>query len=100
MGNPGYYLSARPKVETALALKEDQRTPAYFRAMAKYVPPKLNSKIVAINCELERSGMFKSPAAWRSRASAVEHATVPGDHLGCITREAAALAKCMSAFLN
>jgi acyl-CoA synthetase (AMP-forming)/AMP-acid ligase II/thioesterase domain-containing protein/acyl carrier protein len=72
---------------------------AYFRAMANYVPPKLDCPIVTIIAE-KSILPFRSPASWRSRAPLVRHATVPGDHLGCITIEVAALARRVGSVLE
>jgi oxalate---CoA ligase len=95
-----HFLSGERKTESAAMPKEDPRDPAYHRAMANYLPPRIDGKIVAIICEEAKFDAFKSPRSWRSRAPVIHHATVPGDHLGCITRDVAALSECMSTFLK
>jgi len=80
--------------------QQDRRSPAYLRAMANYIPPKLNCTVVAIIAETSTPDSKLLPRSWKSRAKIVRHATVPGDHLGCITIELAALATRVSSFLE
>ncbi len=94
-------LSRDRKGVSEFAPQEDRRIPAYLRAMANYIPPKLDCTIVAITAETSTLDSFKLlPRSWKSRARIVRHATVPGDHVGCITIEVAALATRISSFLE
>ena len=95
-----HVLSRGWKEESEFATENMRRADlAHRRAMSNYMPPKLNSAIVAIIAEKEISNTSMLPGPWRLRARVVREATVPGDHLGCITIEVEALAKRIGAFL-
>ena len=98
--HPRHVLSRGWKEESEFATENMRRADlAHRRAMSNYMPPKLNSAIVAIIAEKEISNTSMLPGPWRLRARVVREATVPGDHLGCITIEVEALAKRIGAFL-
>lgn len=83
----------------------ESRDFAYQRAMANYVPPRLDCEVVAITAEKPIFGSymispFLAPSSWKSRVKCVREARVPGDHLGCITVEVAALANCIGSVLR
>ncbi len=85
--------------------RHELRQLAFIRAMANYVPPKLDSELVAIMAETPIFDPymipdFVAPRSWKPRVALMREETVPGNHLGCITVEVAALAKCISAALR
>jgi hypothetical protein len=97
---------ARRKFQFALPLTGSGMSPsdpyklALLRAIANYIPPKLDSAVVAITAEKEASDPIIHSLLWKSRASVVRQETVPGDHMSCVTVEVEALAKCVSSILK
>lgn len=70
---------------------------SYYRAMANYIPPKLDCEIVAITCERDANFFEWSAEPWTGLARDVHHAIVPGDHMTCITTHVEALAQSLNA---
>ncbi len=100
MRSARYALLRDRKGGVEFASQAERQHVAYFRKMANYIPPKLNSTIVTIIAEKETSNPLNPPGSWKSRVPVVRQETVPGDHLGCITTEVEALAKCVSRYLE
>lgn len=91
--------------KSTLESRQELRHLAYIRAMANYVPPTLDSALVAITAETPIFDPYMIPdfvasRSWKSRVASIREETVPGNHLGCITVEVAALAKRISSALE
>jgi thioesterase domain-containing protein len=69
----------------------------YYRAMANYIPPKLDCEVFAIICERDANFFEWSAEPWAGLARDVHHAIVPGDHMTCITIHVEALAQSLNA---
>ena len=70
---------------------------SYYRAMANYIPPKLDCEVFAIICEQHANFFEWSAEPWTGLARDVHHAIVPGDHMTCITIHVEALAQALNA---
>jgi thioesterase domain-containing protein len=92
----------RPDEETASLspLPFDGRNPPYFRAMANYLPPRLDCEAKVIVCEGDSATYRFSPKTWRRLARAITWNTVPGEHLTSITTHVGALAQSLSVYLG
>ena len=68
----------------------------YYRAMANYVPPKLDCDVLAISCEYQANIFEWSTKPWANLARKVDRAIVPGQHKSCITTHVEVLARLLS----
>jgi surfactin synthase thioesterase subunit len=75
----------------------DTRNASYMRAMANYIPPKLDCDVVAVVCEDDADLFDRSTSPWRRIARDVRHAIVPGDHATCVRAHVEALAESLNA---
>jgi acyl-CoA synthetase (AMP-forming)/AMP-acid ligase II/thioesterase domain-containing protein len=73
------------------AWDESQRT-AYYRAMARFVPPYIKAEVLCVLCEDSAARPEYAERPWHSIAGTVQALTVPGNHASCISEHAAALA--------
>jgi thioesterase domain-containing protein len=78
----------------------DWRNVLYFRAMANYIPPKLDCDLIAVACEHNANTFEWSTEPWTRLASTVRHIIVPGEHRTCITKHVEALAQSLNVNLN
>ena len=78
----------------------DKRNDLYFRAMANYLPPKLDCDVIAIACESNANSFEWSTKPWTGLAATVRHIVVPGEHRTCITNYVEALAQSLNAHLG
>ena len=69
----------------------------YFRAMANYIPPKLDCEVLAISCEYQANIFEWSTEPWIRLARKVDRTIVPGRHKSCITTHVEVLARLLSA---
>ena len=72
----------------------------HYLAMANYLPPKIDSEVVAIVCERNANLFEWSTKPWAKLASGVREIVVPGDHWTCITTHVEALAKVLNEHLS
>jgi surfactin synthase thioesterase subunit len=75
----------------------DTRNASYMRAMANYIPPKLDCDVVAVVCEDDADLFDRSTSPWTRIARDVRHAIVPGDHATCVRAHVEALAESLNA---
>lgn len=61
------------------------RRSTYFRAMSKYLPPRIRAELICLVCEEYSAKKEYDTAAWKSRASTVRHAQIAGQHQTCIS---------------
>ena len=61
------------------------RRSTYFRAMSKYLPPKIRAELICLVCEEYSAKKEYDTAAWKSLASKVRHAKIAGQHQTCIS---------------
>ena len=67
-----------------------------YRAMANYLPPKLDCAVFAISCR-ENANVFEwATNPWTALASGIDRAVIPGDHKTCATNHIEALAKTLN----
>ena len=65
----------------------------YYRAIANYVPPKIDSSIYCILCKASsKMGEF-SPSAWKGLGRELQCKIIAGEHESCITIHIDELAK-------
>jgi acyl-CoA synthetase (AMP-forming)/AMP-acid ligase II/thioesterase domain-containing protein/acyl carrier protein len=76
---------------TMRAWNESQRS-TYFRAMAKYVPPKMRAEILCLLCDDYAGKKEYAPGPWKHLTANVHHERVPGHHNTCITAHVRELA--------
>ena len=69
----------------------------YYRAMANYIPPKLDCDVLAISCEYQANVFEWSTEPWTKLARKVDRTIVPGRHKSCITTHVEVLARLLSA---
>jgi len=67
--------------------------------MSKYLPPRLNSKVVCLLSEEYATHKAYDPAAWRHLAPRVRADRIPGEHNTCVSRHVGALAERLNQML-
>lgn len=77
-----------------------RRDRRYFQAMSNYIPKKLRCNLNVIVCEENADAFCFAPTVWNHLARGVRRATVPGEHLTCITVHVQTLAQMLSKFLG
>ncbi len=76
----------------ALAAQIKGRFMEYHRVMAGYLPPALSAELLVLVAQSHGENIEYTSAAWRNIAGGgIEIATIPGDHLTCLTTHADAL---------
>ncbi len=69
-----------------------QRT-TYYRAMSKFVPPRIGADIVCLVCEEFAAKEEYAAGAWAHLARSVRYENIPGQHNTCITTHVDTLAE-------
>ena len=72
----------------------------YLRAMANYLPPKLNCDVVTVLCDESRDMKEFSSICWKRLAPKVHRKYVAGTHLGAITTHAGEFAVLLDDLLS
>jgi thioesterase domain-containing protein len=72
----------------------------YYRAMASFIPPRVDARIVCLLTEPHRRSTTFNAKSWRHIAHELEVAVVPGDHLSCVTTHVGVLAHQLRACLS
>jgi thioesterase domain-containing protein len=70
---------------TMRAWDASQRT-TYYRAMAKYRPPRLRTDVACLLCEEYAQRPEYAAAPWRGLAGTVQSSNIPGEHNTCVSR--------------
>ncbi|MBS0219386.1 MAG: AMP-binding protein [Proteobacteria bacterium] len=83
---------------TMRAWGESQRS-TYFRAMAKYVPPKMRTEVLCLLCDDYASKKEYGPGPWKHLVGKVTYERIPGQHNTCITAHVRDLAVRMNQVL-
>ena len=78
----------------------DSRQSAYYKAMAKYLPPRIDSEVVCLLSDEYSIKKEYSADAWKGLSRGVRSEVVPGRHNTCITTHVAELATTMSRLLT
>ena len=96
---PPLYRRIMPRDQAAAASESpfDKYGASYLRAMANYLPPKLDCEIFAIVCEYNAEVFEWSVVPWTRLAPKVHRSVVPGGHKSCITTHVESLAKTLNA---
>ena len=68
----------------------------HLRAMANYIPPKIDCEVIAISCEQHANTFEWSTEPWVQLARNVHRTIVPGQHTTCITTYVEALAQILN----
>lgn len=74
---------------------DTSRRTTYYRAMAKYVPPRIRAEMICLLSEEYSTKKDYDAAPWTHLAQSVRHDRVPGDHHTCISRHVGELAACI-----
>jgi oxalate---CoA ligase len=77
----------------------DSRQSAYYKAMSKYLPPRIGSDVVCLLSEEYSTKKEFSANAWKALSRSVLSELVPGRHNTCITTHVGELATTMSRLL-
>jgi len=103
----GWIVAAIPPLQRRLAHQKFAMNPletpfegfgsCYLRAMANYLPPKLDCDVLAISCEYQANFFEWSTEPWIQLARKVDRTIVPGRHKTCITTHVEVLARRLSA---
>lgn len=72
---------------------------AYYRAMSKYLPPRVEADVLCLLSDEYWVKKDYSPWPWRGLARSVSAESTPGKHNTCITSHVSALATTMSRML-
>jgi acyl-CoA synthetase (AMP-forming)/AMP-acid ligase II/acyl carrier protein len=72
------------------------RQSAYYKAMSKYLPPRIDSEVVCLLSDEYANKKEYLPGAWKDLSRGVQSGTVPGRHNTCITTHVGELAMAMS----
>jgi thioesterase domain-containing protein len=75
---------------------DTSRRTAYYRAMSKFVPPKIHARLICLLSNEYRPRNEYATDPWKSIASDVTSHAIPGDHSTCISRHVVDLAACMN----
>jgi hypothetical protein len=78
----------------------DSRQSAYYRAMSKYLPPRIDSNVVCLVSEEYSTKKEFSANAWKPLSRSLRSKLVPGRHNTCITTHVGQLATTMSELLK
>jgi acyl-CoA synthetase (AMP-forming)/AMP-acid ligase II/thioesterase domain-containing protein/acyl carrier protein len=68
----------------------------YFRAMSRYVPPRIHADVICLLCEEFSAKKAYAAAPWKQLAMNVRSETIPGQHNTCISRHVGELAACLN----
>jgi acyl-CoA synthetase (AMP-forming)/AMP-acid ligase II/acyl carrier protein len=69
-------------------------------AMANYIPPKIDSEIIAVVCERNANLFEWSSEPWAKLAPVVRPIIIPGEHGTCVTTHVETLAKTLNEHLG
>jgi hypothetical protein len=75
---------------------DTSRQTTYFRAMSRYVPPRIRADMVCLLCEEFSTKRAYAAAPWKQLAMNVRSETIPGQHNTCISRHVGELAACLN----
>jgi acyl-CoA synthetase (AMP-forming)/AMP-acid ligase II/thioesterase domain-containing protein/acyl carrier protein len=92
-------LRAMRKIYDGPQLGVSQRS-AYYRAMSKYLPPRIGSDVLCLLCDEYSTKKEYSADVWKGLARGVRSEIVPGRHNTCITSDVGELAMAMSRLLE
>jgi acyl-CoA synthetase (AMP-forming)/AMP-acid ligase II/thioesterase domain-containing protein/acyl carrier protein len=70
----------------------DSQQSTYFRAMAKYVPPRTRAEMLCLLCDDYAGKKEYDPGPWKHIAADVQYERIPGQHNTCITAHVRELA--------
>ena len=73
----------------------DSLRSAYYRAMSKYLPPRINADVVCLLSDEYSAKKEFSASAWKRLARSVRSQVVPGRHNTCVTTHVSNLATTM-----
>jgi thioesterase domain-containing protein len=72
---------------------------AYFRAMAAYLPRRVNCRLVCLVTQSHQNSFDFDGSVWKRFGSSLKVDVIPGEHMTCITTHVEALAAHMRAAL-
>jgi thioesterase domain-containing protein len=78
-----------------LDFSDDSQRSLYYRAMARYVPPRLQAEIVSLVCDEYAAKKEYAAAAWLHVSPKLRAERIRGGHGTCITRHVDELAACL-----
>jgi thioesterase domain-containing protein/acyl carrier protein len=81
--------------ESMRAWETSQRA-TYYRAMAQYVPPRIDAEIICLLCEEVSEKKAYAAGPWKRLAANVRYARIPGQHNTCVSRHVGELAACLN----
>jgi len=74
-------------------------TVAFYKCMASYIPESVLAPVLCVVSDSSAQDPKYSAEVWNKLTPRIEMATVPGDHLTCITTQAEALASLLREYL-
>jgi oxalate---CoA ligase len=72
------------------------RRTTYYRAMARYVPPRIRAELICLLSEEYAQKKEYSIEPWTRLAPKVRSQGIPGEHNTCISRHVGELAACIN----
>jgi len=83
----------------AMRIWDGSRRTTYYRAMSKYLPPRIRAEVICLLSEEYATRKAYDPAAWRHLAERVRADRIPGEHNTCVSRHVGDLAERMNQVL-
>jgi len=83
----------------AMRVWDGSRRTTYYRAMSKYLPPRIDAEVICLLSEEYAGRRAYEPAAWRHLAAHVRADRIPGEHNTCVSRHVGDLAERLNRML-
>jgi acyl-CoA synthetase (AMP-forming)/AMP-acid ligase II/thioesterase domain-containing protein/acyl carrier protein len=89
----------RTVAKGAMRIWDDSQRTTYYRAMSKYLPPRLSCEVICLLSEEYAARKAYDPAAWKHLAARVRTDHIPGEHNTCVSRHVGDLAERLNQML-
>ncbi len=89
----------RTVAKGAMRIWDGSQRTTYYRAMSKYLPPRLNCEVICLLSEEYATRKAYDPAAWKHLAARVRTDRIPGEHNTCVSRHVGDLAERLNQML-
>ncbi|HKY94541.1 MAG TPA: thioesterase domain-containing protein, partial [Kiloniellales bacterium] len=91
-GRPTAAAAPFDEMEVAASRLHEQRLGVYRQALAKYLPRRVEARVLCVAATRARPSRLHAVAPWARFSRSLATTTVPGGHLTCLTEGAEALA--------
>ena len=85
---------------TGTRLWDTSRRTTYYRAMSKYVPPRVRAEMICLLSDEYSRHKEYDAGPWKHLSQSVRPDRIPGDHQTCISRHVGELAACINRMTN